>query len=244
MKAIADRLAAEPGIAKVSVLERATPGYIRRFVRRNELSRLVVGGQDDEWIGEVSAGLFAEVKPQATAVRVVDLGRLCGPVHGRDEATAKALLLLLAAVARVRSPDTLAPAAVDDELRALLGRGDVGLAPRVPVLTCPAGLACLRMVGQVGIDYLPGALPLEVPCHLNMDRLLTARALELGAAAVLVMGCVPGCARGCQRSERQAESSNGQSLSRSTGEDQPLATVTVFGLSGLVEALDTCLGRV
>lgn len=244
IQAIADRLAAEPGIAHVSAVERVTTGYVGQFLREKDLDRLVVGSQYADWIRVVSNRMLGGVKRETSAVRVVDLSRLCARVHGGEEATAKALLLLLAAVARVRSADAPPRVSVDEELQALLARHDVNLSPRVAVLACPAAFASLRMIGQIGRQYLPGAVPVEVPCYLNMDRQLTARAFELGADAVLSMGCSSRCELGCQLPKGRAEAADSEDRWCSDGQDRPLASVTVSRLRDLVEALDSCLSRV
>jgi hypothetical protein len=244
VQAIADRLAAEPGIAQVSTVERATSGDVSQFVQANDLNRLVVGGQYLDWMGRSSAGVTGRSRNGRLSVRVVDLGRLCARVHGGEGATAKAILLLLAAVARIRSGDVLSQASVDDELRALLARGDVNLSPRVAILACPAGFASLRMIGQVGRQYLPGAVPVQVPCHLNMYRQLTARTLELGADAVLTMGCSSDCELGCQFPNGQTEASDGDGIRHSDGEERPLESVTVTRLRDLVDGLDSFLSKV
>lgn len=244
IKAIADRLTAEPGIAKVSTVERATSDYIRQFVWANDLDRLVVGGQYVDWIRMVPTGTSAADKCPGPVVRVVDLGRLCARVHYGEEATAKALLLLLAAVARVRSGDTLSRVSVDEELRVLLGRSDVSLSPRVAVLACPSAFASLRMIGQIGRQYLPGAVPVEIPCHLNTDRQLTARALELGSSAVLSIGCSSGCELGRHLPQGQAKASDSQGIWGSDGEGQPVESITVTRLRDFVDGLDSFLSKV
>jgi len=244
VEAIADRLAAEPGIAQATALERVTSGYVGQFLREKDLDRLVVGGQYVDWIGMASSSAQRADRPQPMLVRVVDLGRLCARVHVGEEATAKALLLLLAAVARLRYRDPRSRGSVDGELTAILARQDVALSPRVAVLACPAALASLRMIGQIGSQYLPGAVPVEVPCHLNMDSQLTTRALELGAAAVLSMGCRAGCQLGCRLPQGPTEPGDDGSPQASGQGPRPLVSLAVSRLPDLVEALEACLSRV
>ncbi len=241
---IADLLAAEPGITDVAVVDRDNSSYLPWWLHARRLERLVVGGVYEQWTGQVSTGILRGIERQGAVVRFVDLGRLCARVHGRKEATAKAVLLLLAAAARVRSADVLSRDSIDEELSTLIERSDVGLSPCVPALTCPAGLALLQTLGEIGAQYPPGAVPIEVPCHLGTDRTLATRALELGAAAVVMIGCASGCARGCRISELCREGCEGPFLSPRAGERPPRVTMNAFGLKGLVEALDTCLSRV
>ncbi len=239
---VADLLAAEPGIADVAVVDRGNSGYLPAWVRTRKLERLVVGGMYDRWTGPT--GTLRGVERKGVVAKFVDLGRLCARARGREEAAAKAVLLLRAAAARVRSSDALSRASIDDEMSALLEQGDGGLSPCVPALTCPAGLDLLQTLGEIGVQYPPGAAPVEVPCHLGMDRSLPTRALELGATAVVMIGCASGCARGCPISELCGEGCEGPFLSPGPGEDRPRVTMNAYGLTGLVEALDTCFSRV
>jgi hypothetical protein len=244
IQTIVHSLGAEPGITQVSTVERASSAHVAQFVRANDLDRLVVGGQYIDSVARASAGVIGRNGNGTSRVRVVDLGRLCARVHGGEDATAKAVLLLLAAVARVRSGNVLSRASVDDELQALLNSNHLDLSPRVAILACPAAFASLRMVGQIGKQYQAGALPVEVPCHLNMDRSLTARACELGAAAVLTMGCSSGCELGRELPNGQAKAPESKFRPCSNGEDQPLESVTVTRLRDLVDGLDKFLTKV
>lgn len=241
LEAIADRLAGEPTITAVSAVSKVTSGYIEQMVRGKELTRLVVGGQYIDWVRLVAASLGLGNGPNESRVRVIDVGRLCARVHGRREAAAKAFLLLAAAATRVRAPDAWSRAGVEEELRTLLTRRDVDLAPRVAVLACPTGYASLRMMGQIGGQYSPGALPVEVPCHLNRDPDLVASAFALGASAVLLVGCHSTCELGCPSAARRGD----DALARYTlGEGGREGSLTVCRLGELAHALDLCLGRI
>jgi hypothetical protein len=240
---MADRLAQEPAVERVSVL--GTDRWdLQRFMLMHSLDRLVVGG----CYGRISAGGIVADMPElagleVTAVRAVDLTFLCHGLFAREQATSNAVTVLLAAVARVRSQDVLT-AGFRDELQVLIGRGEAGSSSCVPVLACPAGLDSLRVVGQSGIQHYPFPVGLEVPCDLNGSPLATAEAINLGAEKFLTLGCVPGCVRGGQAERHEIEDLRRRVPQRSTWEDRRRATVTVYSLRGLVETLDDWLRRV